>query len=532
MKASPDASASVRLAHYGAFLRRRWRIIIGVTLCGLTAGMGTLLFVPTRYTATTSVLVSPTGVQDPTPLANGRAPAEINLDTEAQIATSTEVARRVQKMMQLDISTENLLEHVSITVPPNSAILEISYHATTQRAARLASRSFAQAYIRHRGDVARARVERRVKALQEKIKKKTDKIGSVASRISAAPGGTSAHLLARTRRNWLAQQVSALNSRVSALTTKSITPGTIISAARLPAQPSGPSFPLHATTGLMSGLLVGIVTGQLRDRTDTRIRRAADVAQLTGLPVLLNVQDRQEKLRLAHKRSRFGQGFHELGRSLTATLGRGQHVVVVTGTCPGGGGSAIAVNLAMALARSGSHTVLICADMASSQAARLVGLQGGPGLSESLLYGTPVSALEQRVPDQPRLRVLLPGLQRELTAEYLQSPLMQQLLRTVRHAATYVVVEAPAISDSADAQALAESSDATVVVVEVPRAERARTRQGVQRLSEVGTAVLGAVVISDQFHRAPAREGDRDGEIGRHEMDTAKPVEHRKGARS
>src|SRR5699024_9803261 len=99
MDASANTPASFELAEYGALLRRRWRLVVAGLLAGLVLVGGYVLLLPMTYTSTASVLVTPTGVQDPTPLANGSSRAEVNLDTEAQIAQSIVVADKARKRL-------------------------------------------------------------------------------------------------------------------------------------------------------------------------------------------------------------------------------------------------------------------------------------------------------------------------------------------------------------------------------------------------------------------------------------------------
>lgn len=84
-------------------------------------------------------------------------------------------------------------------------------------------------------------------------------------------------------------------------------------------------------------------------------------------------------------------------------------MLVVAGTTPGRAGTAAAVNLAAALARTGSPTLLVCADPRTDAAGELLDLPQGPGLTEVLVDGEDPADLEARPTAVPRLSVLRHG---------------------------------------------------------------------------------------------------------------------------
>ena len=109
----------------------RHRLLTGLcVLAGMLGGALVYAVVPATYTATAQVLVTPTGVQDQTNQLGPRQRENLNLDTEAQIAQSAVVAgRAAEKLGIKDI--DELRRHVTINVPPNSAILSFSFTASS-----------------------------------------------------------------------------------------------------------------------------------------------------------------------------------------------------------------------------------------------------------------------------------------------------------------------------------------------------------------------------------------------------------------
>src|SRR5262252_6348010 len=93
----PDSFES---ADYVGVLRRRWLIVLVLTLAGVVGAFAYVTVAPKSYTATGAVNVTPTGAEPGNTVAGSRtANAQVNLDTEAQIMTSTPVATLAGRMM-------------------------------------------------------------------------------------------------------------------------------------------------------------------------------------------------------------------------------------------------------------------------------------------------------------------------------------------------------------------------------------------------------------------------------------------------
>jgi hypothetical protein len=125
MEAEEETMASVPVPSTQESLldvaRRRWRpVVVGVVLGLLAAGASIVVAGP-RWTSEASVLVTPTGVADAGQVANGQSSSsQLNLQTEAELVTSTAVTDRIRSTPGTDLSTEDLIEAVGIEVPPNT----------------------------------------------------------------------------------------------------------------------------------------------------------------------------------------------------------------------------------------------------------------------------------------------------------------------------------------------------------------------------------------------------------------------------
>ncbi|MFG2085661.1 MULTISPECIES: Wzz/FepE/Etk N-terminal domain-containing protein [unclassified Spirillospora] len=506
MSSSP--APAKEFVDYTGLIRRRWGIIVCCASL-IFAGVAAYTFtVAKTYTAEAQVLVAPTGFDDSAPAAS-KSKTDVNLDTEAQVAKSLEVAKEAKRLLKYDDTENHLLSHVTVSVPPNSGVLTIAYTDDNPRGAANGANLFAQAYLNQRTASAQANLTDQINIISKKIEDLSNKNKILLDRIPQYSGANRTY--ARSQQQVISRQITALTGRVNSLSTTTINPGRIISNASTPTQPSGPNVPLFLTGGLMAGLLAGFGVAATRDRLDTRLRRAADVERMLDMPVLLELHPagKGDRLGLLPARSRNGQEVHELSHQLNAVLGHGNHVILVTSATDGPGAGLSAANLAAALARTQSRVVLVCADLHSRESARLTEAPASPGLAEVLLGARPLREAMVRSPVQKRLWVVPPGIDTDLAYEQLQTRQMVHIVDQLRSNTDYVVIDAPSTSASADAQAIAEAADTALVVVEVPQVRRKDVEESVRALDRMSVTVLGMLVVPAQPHSDTAHPQPR-----------------------
>ncbi|WP_248961683.1 Wzz/FepE/Etk N-terminal domain-containing protein [Sphaerisporangium perillae] len=286
------------LAEFASMLVRRRVALAVFLLAGVCCGGVLLAMTPPSYTATAEVLVSPTGVQDQTNQTTPRQREPLNLDTEAQVARSAVVASRAARTLKVK-DPDTLRDQVSVAVPPNSAVLAVSYTAGDPVTAAAGAQAFAKAYLANREATATRALDAQLKVLADKLREVDSQLASTVSGLPRTAPGSAARTIAAQRQNVLSRQVYNLTVKYDALKTVAVTPGTVISDARPPTSPAQPSPPLYLGSGLFLGLLAGAGAAMVRDRYDTRLRTAADVERLTGLPVLCEGENARELRELA-----------------------------------------------------------------------------------------------------------------------------------------------------------------------------------------------------------------------------------------
>ncbi|MGI5286823.1 Wzz/FepE/Etk N-terminal domain-containing protein [Nonomuraea polychroma] len=292
MSQPPDVQArrpGADLDEHLSLLRRRWLLLVGCVVVGGTAGLGLMRLTPPAYTATTQVHVMPVGPQEPGNQVTARQREALNLDTEAQVAQSAVVAARAARELGVEAT-----EPADVTVPPNSAVLWISVTAADPRVSATQSHAYAEAYLAHRRESALDALAAQQQVVLAKLKQVNAGIDAGIKELAGLAKGTPERAIALQRQGVLNRQAASLALKYDALRTVAVTPGAIISRAAPPTRPSAPSLPLYLGTGLMAGLLIGSAAAYARDRLDTRLRTAADVERLTGLPVLGDLSSPRE----------------------------------------------------------------------------------------------------------------------------------------------------------------------------------------------------------------------------------------------
>jgi len=512
------------LSDYLGLLRRQWWLVVLGCALGVGAGFGATQLMPKTYESATSVLVQPAG-QD-TNVAGGRTKGDINLDTEAQLVGSTQIAVEAAALLRSGDAPDVLAKGVSVTVPPNTAVLEITYKASDPARAQTGSHAFAEAYLRNREASAQAGIDAQISALNGKVKQLNTSLTQINSKLADLARDSASRPSLESQRSTNQSQLNSLSGKLNDLTTETVSAGKIISDAQLPSTPTKPNKKLNLATGAMLGLLLGLSVAVVRERLDRRVRAAADVERVARVPVLaeLTLASGPQLDAVFQPYATGGRTFNRLRNEVLASLRPEDRVVVVTGASRGVASTLVAANLAAAMARSGSEVLLLGAHLPDSLVdaaplARLFGVGATPGLGDVLTGKVPLRAAVQRAPRVPSLRVITTGGTGS-AGGLLQSQTLRQALGQLRRRDWYVVIDAPSTASSADAQSLARLADAAILTVELRRTRRPEVVDAVAQLTRVGTPLLGTVVIPKLVPVAESQSGLDDDSDFSHDEDT------------
>ena len=144
------------LSDYLGLLRRQWWLVVLGCVLGVGGGFGANQVMAKTYESVTSVLVQPAG-QD-TNVAGGRTKGDINLDTEAQLVGSTQIAVGAADLLRSGDAPDVLAKGVSVTSRRTPRCWRSPTSADPARA-QAGSHAFAEAYLRNREASAQAGID-------------------------------------------------------------------------------------------------------------------------------------------------------------------------------------------------------------------------------------------------------------------------------------------------------------------------------------------------------------------------------------
>ncbi len=499
----PPGSEYFELADYVGVLRRRWLIIVGLALIGVVLAGAYFYVAPKTYSST--VLVQVNALPTDANALGGRTGGPINMDNEGQLVKSATVASIVKAKLNSPLSIVDLVKNIEVSVPPNTTFLQISCNAGSADLATRCANAFGRAYLYNRRFSTLDLVTTGLKSLYAQASALEDSIQAMRAEIQVAPdtgkgskGVLQLQLQAKlTRLDALSSKINSVTPLQANLAVRSTLVGTVVTPATNPLAPVSPTKKLILPSGLAGGLVLGVAFAFLWDWRRPRIHSARDVARRVDLPTVFSLVDVKNggHATFASPRSKTGQAFTEVAQYVGTALGDGHHVLLVAGTSAGTAGSAVAANLAGALARTRGETVLICADPRGMAVPRLLGIADGRGFAEVLAGTASVSDVTRPTADLPLLRVITPGLDAAGAVYDMQHDKVQRLMRELRREVRYVIIDVPQPSADADTFSLAEFADAAIVVVQAATARPAEVSECVERLERMRTIVLAAVLL-------------------------------------
>nr|WP_246280449.1 polysaccharide biosynthesis tyrosine autokinase [Nocardioides daedukensis] len=474
-----------------AVLRRRWLLLVCSPILGALIGVAILSLAPVSYSATTSVLAQPTGAD--TNSTNGRTSTEINLDTEAQLVRSSVVAQLAVEALGLDTSPRELVSDVSVGVPPNTSVLSITFTADSAEAARDGSAALAKAYLDNRRAVAEGQIKARVEGIRARIATLDAELAENARALRKLPSSADRTLLA-TQRDLLVQQLQTSSQELNPLTSASVDPGSVITEAQLPTNPTGVSAPIVMTTAVFASLMLGLGVAYARDTRDKRIRSPRDLARL-DMDVIVGKFALTMPGETLGIRQRDAEQLRQVRNALLAVIPKHRGSLTVASATPGDTGAVMSTCLASALARSGVETILVSVSIHNDVVTEHFGLADETGLADVLNTGCPLIDSVHPVAGIPGLSVVPPGLDRVRFSELLQDATFGPMLHQLESLADVVVLDVAPTSVNADAQTIVPATTGLLLVTTAGVSTTDEVLDAVSQLRHVGASVLGTVIV-------------------------------------
>ena len=322
-------------------------------------------------------------------------------------------------------------------------------------------------------------------------------------------------------RDRLQKQCDLLDSRIAEITVNSAKAGVLNIRVVEPAKPmSKPVKPSESMTLAAAGLLgwlAGIALAFLREHQDDRLRTPEQTAALLGLPILGRVPTGRTHLgwrgrsSLPHRQAPapVTEAFRDLRAAVQFGPAREAKALLIASPSVGDGKSTVASNLALALAQSGTRTLLIDCHYRHPVQNRIFDLVGSPGLC-AVLAGQD-KLVNVIVPTHVQNLYILPwGPPLPDSGSLLMGQRFDNILRSLRNTFDRIVIDSPPLHGFSDSKVLAAAADATLLVVRMNYSSRVLAQASLGEFLKVGAAVAGVIVndvplAADFRAHAPSR---------------------------
>src|SRR6266404_1523734 len=288
----------------------------------------------------------------------------------------------------------------------------------------------------------------------------------------------------------------------------------VVTYASPPKSPSSPKVGLTLALAALCGLGLGVMSAFAREQMNRQIHTRAELEGLLGtsclavLPALGKKRKSALKKRGATKDS--GGVFQLISEaapfSATAEALRyikvaidlhpaGGKVIGIVSALPGEGKTTVATGFGAFVAKSGSRTLLIDADLRNPSMTKTLGYTNAPGLLNMVADNSDFRDLV--ITDSKYKFAFLPSsshIKPSNSSDILTSPGMKQMLRTAKNDYDYVLVDLPPILPVVDVKAAADLFDAFVLVVEWGSTSADEVLKAVAASNTLSERLLGAVL--------------------------------------
>ncbi len=507
-----QTSRDIDLKHVIATLRERWWIVVG---CAVLAAVVAFAYFYTReplYQATAKVMRESTNLDQA--LFGARVfdtnDQERALRTGAALVKTDTVAKMVKQQLGTPRSPGQLLDMLSVSPSTVTDMMSITAVSPDPAEASQVANAFAEQFILFRQASDRATLS----AAREKI--------------AAELSGMSDEELDSERGRTLLQKYEELGILESMQTGGFA----LVQSAGVPSSSFYPRFIWSSGIAGIAGIILGLALAFLLQHLDKRIKDDEALEAAIGAPILAKIPrvGRQWKRR-KHGSGEGVIGFSDSGtllleafRSLRSNLqffelDKPLKTLMITSALPREGKSVTTVNLALALALSGSRVVIVEADLRKPRLHTYLGVNPELGLSNYLAGTAQLAAVTQALQSDRFLPVshgrtqsgsakpnhngssaashfacISSGPLPPNPAELLGSSQMAALLTHLAGVADYVLVDVPPVLAVSDALVLAPHMDGVLITARLFSTTHDGAREMRNALGRTGARVIGVVV--------------------------------------
>lgn len=420
-------------------LKKWWWAVVALTVAGAASGAAVSLLMTPQYSASSQIFVAfdaPEGAGS-AELVQANNFAIQKVYSYVEVAKSPRVFDAVISELGLNTTADDLSQDISVTVPPNSAVMRITAVADNPQDAVVLATAVVSAFSE-----------------------------TVLELETPTTGGTPP-------------------LRIESL------------AEAVPAEsPSSPNVLVNIAIGTLAGFAIGAIWIAIAAASDRRVYNAADIAaDSEDLRILGSVPHASGSDSLVTVTERPLSEVSEAYRTIAATLGHtpgaSLGVVAVAAATPRDTSSALTSNLALTFREFGANVAIIDANLRSGTITSSLGLSG-PGLAECL-DGTATAA--EVIRDVNGIAILPSGATTESPAELIAGARFDQVVKSLSSLYDLVLIDSAPVLPLSDTLFSAANSAATVLAVSSGSVTAAQLAAARTSLVSVGANIVGVVLM-------------------------------------
>jgi len=293
-------------------------------------------------------------------------------------------------------------------------------------------------------------------------------------------------LMQRTKETGISGELKTSNIRV-------------VDAAEIPRGQTSPNTLNNLLLALLSGGTLALGLAFFLEYLDNRIKSPDELKQHLGLPFLGMVPALFDKavenpLISNGAPQNFSESFRAVRTNLLFSSAEdGARSVVITSTGPGEGKTAVATNLAVALAQAGQRVLLVDADMRKPRVHRVFERSQEPGLS-NVLVGNAKTSEAVYTTIVPGLWVMPAGPNPPNPADLLGSKRFKDFIASLSQHFDWVMIDTPPVMAVTDSSVVAHLVTGVLFVVGSEMTSRHAAKRALDQLEQARAKFVGAVL--------------------------------------
>ncbi len=420
-------------------LKKWWWVLVALTVGGAAVGGVTTLLMTPQYSASSQIFVAfdaPAGAGS-AELVQANNFAIQKVYSYVEVATSPRVLDTVIEELGLDETADDLATQISVTVPPNSAVMRITALAPNPDDAAVLASTLVDAF------------------------------SETVLELETPTGGGTPPL-----------RIESLAEAVPSDT------------------PASPSLLINIAIGAFAGFAIGVIWIAIAAVSDRKVYNGADItADGTDLRVLGSVplSSGSDSLTIVTERplSEVSEAYRTIAATLGHTAGVGLGVVAVAAATPRDTSSALTSNLALSFQEFGANVAVIDANLRSGEITSSLGLSG-PGLAECLAGTATATEVVQSVNG---IDILPSGTTTDSPAELISGVRFEQVVKALSSVYDLVLIDSAPVLPLSDTLFSASHANSTVLAVSSGTVTAAQLKAARSSLESVSANVVGVVVL-------------------------------------